>query len=438
MGAWFDVNCDGPHLRKSNDSRNWFGSMSATERRTFWACFCGWAVDALDFQIYALVMPTLVVLWGLSPRQAGLLGTSALLSSPLGGWIAGVLADRIGRARVLKIAIVWFATFAFLSGLTTSYSQLLVTRSLQGLGFGGEWVACTVLISEVIGTRIRGRAVGGVQSGWSVGYGTAVGLFAVLFTFAPPAQAWRLLFFLGLLPALVSLWICRKVEEPKIFKKSAGLSDEPSSSSLQIFKPYLVPRTILASVIATGALGGNYITLTWLPNYLKTVRNLSDLNTGAYLGVLIAGAFFGYYASGYLSDAVGRRWTFTITSISVIITIASYTLLPLGAEATLLLGFPLGFFQSGIVAGMGTTFAELFPTRVRATGQGFSYNAGRGLGSAMPALVGYFASSMPLGQAIGMCALLSYSLVLAGTVFLRETRGSDLETYAYQDQDEFA
>jgi sugar phosphate permease len=144
-------------------SSNWFSSMSARERSTFWACFFGWVLDAMDVQIYAVVMPTLITLWSLTKGQAGMLGTSALLVSSLGGWIAGILADRIGRAKVLKITIIWFAAFTFLSGFTNSYYQLLLTRSLQGLGFGGEWAAGAVLMSEVIDKRVRGRAVGSVQ-----------------------------------------------------------------------------------------------------------------------------------------------------------------------------------------------------------------------------------------------------------------------------------
>jgi len=433
-----DVNCDGSPLEKVNNSENWFSTMSATERRAFWASFAGWALDAMDFQIYAVVMPTLIALWGLSGSQAGMLATSPLLMSPVGGLIAGILADRIGRARVLRITIVWFATFAFLSGFTNSYNQLLVTRSLQGLGFGGEWVAGTVLIGEVISSRIRGRAVGSVQSGWSVGYGTAVMLFSILFTLLPASQAWRLLFFAGLVPALIVLWVCRNVEEPEIFKRTQSVleTERRRSNFLEIFQPYMIRNTLIASLLATGALGGNYITLTWLPAYFRTVRNLSDLNMGGYLGVHITGAFFGYFVSGYLSDVLGRRRTFVITSLSAAATIAIYTLVPLSGEAALLLVFPLGLFQSGIVAGMGATFAELFPTHVRASGQGFSYNAGRGLGSAMPVAVGYLSGSMQLGRAIGACALCSYALVLLATALLRETRGTELGMYDYQAQEE--
>ena len=137
----------------------WFFLLRETGRKTFWACFAGWALDAFDVQIYALVMPTLIALWGLSKGQAGALGTVALLMSAFGGWIAGVLADRIGRVRVLQITILWFAIFTGLSGLTSSYNELLVTRSLQGLGFGGEWAAGAILMAEVIAPQLRGRAV---------------------------------------------------------------------------------------------------------------------------------------------------------------------------------------------------------------------------------------------------------------------------------------
>lgn len=405
----------------------WFTTMSVRERRTFWTCFMGWGLDAMDVQLYALVMPTLIALWTLSKGEAGMLGTSALLVSSVGGWIAGILADRLGRARVLRLTIIWFATFTFLSGLTHSYTQLLVIRSLQGLGFGGEWAAGAVLIGEVIDKRIRGRAVGTVQSAWSVGYGAAVLLYILVFTYLRPAQAWRVLFFVGFLPALIVLRISREVEEPEVFRAiQPTLTHHRTLKFLEIFQPPLIHITLVASLLAAGALGGNYATLTWLPTYLKTVRNLSVPYTGAYLAVNICGSFLGYVSSAHLSDWLGRRRTFAITSLSAAITIAFYTLLPLSGAAVLWLGFPLGFFQSGIVAGMGATFAELFPTRVRATGQGFSYNTGRAIGSIVAAVIGYMAATVPLGRAIGVGAICSYAMVLVATALLPETRGKEL------------
>jgi len=406
----------------------WFTSMSQRERRTFWACFTGWTLDAMDVQLYAVVMPTLIGLWGMSQGQAGMLGTAALLFSSLGGWMAGILADRIGRAKVLRLTIVWFATFTFLSGFTNSFDQLLVTRSLQGLGFGGEWAAGAVLMGEVIDKRIRGRAVGSVQAGWSVGYGAAVLLFTVVFSLVSPELAWRILFFLGLIPAFFTLWIRRHVEEPEVFKEMrASAASRGTFQFFEIFRPPLLRRTVLASLLATGGLGGNYTILTWLPTYLRTVRQLSVLGTGGYLAVNICGSFLGYVCTAHLSDWLGRRKTFAITALCAAATVATYTLAPLNDTAVLLLGFPLGFFQSGIIAGMGATFAELFPTRVRATGQGFSYNTGRAVGSIVPAVVGFVGGNIGLGPAIGICAVCAYVVVLVATSMLPETRGQELE-----------
>jgi MFS family permease len=414
---------------------NWFTSMNVRERRTFAACFTGWALDAMDVQLYAVVMPTLIGLWAMSQAQAGTLATAALLFSSVGGWIAGILADRYGRVAVLRMTILWFAFFTFLSGLTQSYEQLLLTRSLQGLGFGGEWAAGAVLMSEIIDKRIRGRAVGTVQGGWSVGYGAAVLLFTVVFSVARPEVAWRYLFMLGLIPALLVLWIRRYVEEPDVFTSmKATTSERTPLQFVEIFGTALRRRTFLASLLAAGGLGGNYVTLTWLATYLKTVRGLSVLGTGGYLGINICGSFFGYVISAHLSDWLGRRRTFVLMACAAAVTVACYTLLPLSNTAVLLLGFPLGFFQSGIIAGMGATFAELFPTRVRATGQGFSYNTGRAVGSFVPTLVGVVAPSIGLGPAMGICSSSSYVLVLLAVAMLPETRGRELESTIVSEQ----
>jgi MFS family permease len=414
---------------------NWFTSMNVRERRTFAACFTGWALDAMDVQLYAVVMPTLIGLWAMSQAQAGTLATAALLFSSVGGWIAGILADRYGRVTVLRLTILWFAFFTFLSGLTQSYEQLLLTRSLQGLGFGGEWAAGAVLMSEVIDKRIRGRAVGTVQGGWSVGYGAAVLLFTIVFSIAQPEVAWRYLFMLGLIPALLVLWIRRYVEEPAVFTSMKATTTERTPLQfVEIFGTALRRRTFLASLLAAGGLGGNYVTLTWLATYLKTVVGLSVLGTGGYLGINICGSFFGYVISAHLSDWLGRRRTFVLMACAAAVTVACYTLLPLSNTAVLLLGFPLGFFQSGIIAGMGATFAELFPTRVRATGQGFSYNTGRAVGSFVPTLVGVVAPSIGLGPAMGICSASSYVLVLVAVAMLPETRGRELESTIVPEQ----
>lgn len=402
--------------------------MKVRERRTFWACFGGWALDAMDVQMYAVVIPTLIALWGMSQAEAGMLGTAALLASSAGGWIAGILADRYGRVTVLKVTIIWFSVFTFLSGLTNSFEQLLVTRTLQGLGFGGEWAAGAVLMSEVIDKKYRGRVVGSVQSGWSVGYGSAVLLFTLVFSIAPQEMAWRYLFFLGVIPAFFVVWIRRNVEDADMFREmKAAETGNKSFQFLEIFGPTLIWRTVLLTTLAAGGLGGNYVVLIWLRTYLSTNYGLSIIGTGGYLAVNIFGSFLGYLFTAHLSDYLGRRRTFMIMATAAGITVFAYTFLPLSYTVVLLLGFPLGFFQSGIIAGMGATFAEQFPTRVRGAGQGFSYNTGRAIGSFVPALVGVLAATnLGLGRSMGICAASAYAFVLLAAALLSETRGSDL------------
>src|SRR6201986_1930304 len=174
-----------------NDPRSWIRQLSAPERAAFVATFGGWMLDGMDVMVYSLVLPTIMVTFHISKGQAGLLSTATLLLSSLGGWLAGILADRFGRVQVLKLTIFWFAFFTFLSGFTQNFSQLLAVRGLQGLGFGGEWAVGAALMGETIRARFRGRAVGTVQAGWSIGWGLSVILFTILFSLIPHALAWR-------------------------------------------------------------------------------------------------------------------------------------------------------------------------------------------------------------------------------------------------------
>src|SRR5258708_26645208 len=181
----------------------WIRELSGQEKRTLIAAYGGWSVDAFDFMIYTFVIPTLMAAWGMSKGQAGLIATSSLLMSALGGWVAGALSDRFGRVRLLQITIVWFACFTFLCGFTRSFEQLLVARSLQGLGFGGEWAVGSVMIGEIIRAQHRGKAVGTVQSGWAVGWGAAELMFGVVFTLLPGHIVWLCLVWIRLAAAVL-------------------------------------------------------------------------------------------------------------------------------------------------------------------------------------------------------------------------------------------
>jgi len=406
----------------------WYRELAPNEKRTFWACFGGWALDALDVQIFSFAIPAIIAAFSITKADAGLIGTVTLVASAFGGWFAGMLADRVGRVRTLQITVVWFAFFTFLCGFAQSYSQLFVLRALMGLGFGGEWAAGAVLMGEVIRAQHRGKAVGSVQSGWAIGWGVAALLSTVLFTLLPQDTAWRALFWIGLLPAFLVFFVRRFVDDPPVFKAAQEriARGHPRASVLEIFSPAMIKTTILISLLTTGAQGGYYALFTRLPTYLKVERKLSVIGTGGYIGVVILGSFMGYLVSAYLADRIGRRANFILFAVCSVVTVIAYTLLPINDTMMLILGFPLGFFASGIFSGMGPFLTENFPTRVRGSGQGFTYNFGRGVAALNPTFVGLLSATLPLGQSIGVFALGAYGLVVIAALLLPETKGREL------------
>ena len=407
----------------------WLAELSSRERKTLIATFGGWAVDAIDVMVYIYVIPTLIAVWGMSKTQAGFIITVTVLASAIGGWLAGILADRYGRVRVLQLTVLWFAFFTFLCGFTNSYEQLLVTRALQGLGFGGEWAVGAVLIGEMIRPEHRGKAVGTMQSGWAVGWGAANILYILLYEMLPEAVAWRAMFWIGILPALLVFYIRKNVEEPEVFRATKDKVTQRGGHFLEIFSPTLLRTTLLASFMTTGMMVGYYAVFTWLPTFLKTERGLSIMNTGWYTMVVIVGSFIGYLVAAYLSDHIGRKKTFFIFATGSAIIAVLYTLIPISNTVMLFLGFPLGFFVSGNFSGCGPFLTELFPSRVRGSGQGFVYNFGRGLSAFTAPIVGAMSGGMPLGQSIGIVAVIGFAIVILTVSLFPETRGKELVAY---------
>jgi MFS family permease len=408
----------------------WVGDLKPEERRTFIAASGGWAMDAMDYMVFTFVIPTLLALWKISPGEAGLLGTVTLVVSAFGGWFAGMLADRFGRVRVLQVTILWFAFFTFLNGFAQGFGMLFTTRALQGLGFGGEWAVGSVLIGEMIAAEHRGKAVGAMQSTWAIGWGVAAILATLFLRYLPQDIGWRALFWVGLLPALLVFYVRRFVPEPKIFDETRRRAEAQGGRNLlEIFEPRLFYTTAFASLLATGAQGGYYAITTWLPTFLRNVRHLTILGSGWYLAIIIVGSFVGYLVSAWITDAVGRRASFVLFAVCSAATAVIYMALPINDAVMLALGFPLGFFASGIFSGMGSFMTELFPSRVRGSAQGFCYNFGRGVGALFPTAVGYLSQALGLGIAIGIFAVVAYVLVLIAVALLPETRGKQLLAY---------
>lgn len=407
----------------------WYRDLDPKGKKAFNAAFGGWGIDAFDFMVFSFVIPSFISLWGINRGQAGLLGTVTLLFSSLGGWAAGILADRYGRVKVLQGAIMWFSVCTLAIGFMQSFEQVFVLRALQGLGFGGEWAVGAVLIGEIVSEKNRGKAVGVVQSAWAVGWGTAAILYSLVFSLLPEQMAWRCLFWISVIPAFLVLYVRRNVAEPEVFVKAqdAKRNGAAKSSAWAIFSPSLLRTTVLAAVLCTGMQGGYYAMSTWLPTYLKVERHLSVLDTGGYLLVIILGSFCGYIGGAYLSDYWGRRRNFIVFSILSVVSIYLYLRLPLTNTQMLFLGFPLGFSGCGIFSGIGAYLTELYPSANRANGQGFTYNFGRGIGALFPSLVGLLSQSTSLATAIFIFSGAAYGAVLLMTLLLPETKGQALK-----------
>jgi MFS family permease len=302
----------------------------------------------------------------------------------------------------------------------------------MGFGFGGEWAAAAVLIGEVIRPENRGKAVGAMQSGWAVGWGIAALLATLLFYVLPSDFAWRVLFWIGVTPAILVFFIRRFVDEPPVFRATQSnlAAAGTGANFLEIFSPAMLQITLLTSLLATGAQGGYYAITTWLPTFLHDERKLTVLGTGGYLAVIIVGSLIGYWVSAWLADRIGRRANFILFAACSLVTVIVYTQLPVNDIAMLFLGFPLGFFASGIFSGMGPFLTELFPTRMRGSGQGFSYNFGRGIAALNPWFVGLLSKTLPLGQSIGVFAAIAYGILIIAALLLPETKGRVLTAEA--------
>ncbi|WP_410595325.1 MFS transporter [Amycolatopsis sp. lyj-23] len=400
---------------------DWFRTLGKRGRRAFAGAFGGYGLDSFDYQTLPLGLAAITAYFGISSGEAGLLGTTTLVVSAVGGVGAGMLADRIGRVRTLQITIAMYTVFTVLCGFAPNFETLLVFRALQGLGFGGEWAAGAALVAEYSQAKYRGRTVAFVQSAWAVGWGLSVIVYTVVFSVASDDVAWRIMFWTGVIPALLVLWVRKSVQDAPRAEERLK-TERPKGTLGKIFKGDLLRTTLFAALLATGVQGGYYTISTWLPSYLKKTRELTVIGTGGYLAFLITGAFVGYVCGGYLTDLLGRKKTFLTFALLSAALIVAYTQIPKGANGlVLVLGFPLGFSMSAIFSGFGAYLAELYPTALRGTGQGFTYNFGRAVGAIFPTVVGFLGA----GGAIVFGAL-GYGIAVLALLGLPETRGIEL------------
>ncbi len=423
------------------------------QRRTLLAASMGWALDAFDAMLYSLVLALLMRDLGMSKTLAGSLGTLTLLASGIGGVLFGFLGDRIGRKHALMASMLTYSVCSFASGLATSIAMLAVARFVLGLGMGGEWNTGATLVAETWPTEFRAKAISIVQSSWALGFAAAA-LVA-----GPVARyyGWRAVFFVGILPAVVTLWIQRSVPESEMWRERTSeakaqsetvdvrgpfdklragsegplFHGESGSSFALIFRPPYARHTFALLLFNFFGMFAWWGLFTWLPPYLSLPveqggRGFGVMGMTTLMVVLnLCGMFPGYASFGWVADHLGRRKAF------LVYTLVAAVLIPLYAAARsqgvlLVLGTFVAFFGTGIFSGSGIMGSEIFPTAVRARALGFTYNGARTLSSVAPLVIGRVGQTKGLSWAFYLCAA-GYLLAALMTTQLPETKGKRLE-----------
>ena len=418
-----------PSAASSNPPRSfrifdWPRDTTPAERSTLFAGGAGWMLDAMDVMLYSYVVATLIREFGIDKSTAGLLNSLMLVASAIGGLLFGVIADRIGRVRALMASILIYSLASAASGFSQTIPQLAVCRFILGLGMGGEWTTAAALIAETWRPAHRGKALGVMQSAYAIGEAIA----AVIFLIVLPRFGWRAVFFIGVLPAFLVLWIQRRVPESELWKRRA--SQQQRVSLRRLLDKDVLAKGFLATAMNAGAMFGYWGLFTWIPGYLSLPpsqggRGLSLATATTFILALCAGKWLGYALFGFFSDRFGRRKPYFLYLLIAAALVPLY-----GAARTplalLVLGPFIAFFGTGHFSGYAAIASELFPGEVRAAAMGLSYNIGRGLSAIAPFAVGALASRFGFASAF---LLLAGSFLIAALLALAlpETRGRQLD-----------
>lgn len=404
----------------------WWRVADARAHRSLVAASFGWMLDAFDVMLYSMVLASLMRDLGLTKAQGGALNSLTLLASAAGGLFFGLFADRYGRKRALMASVLLYSIFTGLCGLSQNLWQLAGFRILLGVGMGGEWASGAALVSETWPTECRNRAFAFMQSSWAVGFGAA----AVVTALVLPTWGWRAVFFVGVLPALFVLWIQRSVEEPEIWRQAkTAVTPASSMTFANLFSGPLAATTIAVTLMNACTMFGWWGLNTWVPAYLVLPPDqggvgLSTIGSSSIVFITQVGMWFGYVSFGFISDAIGRKRAYVtfVLVASVLLPIYGFTKNP---YALLGLGPFVAFFGTGYFSGFGALTAEIYPTSIRATAQGFTYNIGRIASAAAPFIVGSLAATRGFGVAFAMTGA-AFLLAAVAWIWIPETRGTEL------------
>ncbi len=391
-----------------NGLTSWLAESAPEQRRALMAASLGWMLDSMDVMIYALVLGEVQREMHLTAAASGAMMSATLLAAAVGGLAFGWIADRYGRVKALTWSMAGYSAATALCGLTHTAAELMVCRILLGLGMGGEWAAGAALVAETWPAQHRGKALALVQSAWAVGYALGAALVAVVM----PRFGWRAVFFAGVAPALIALWVQRRVREPEAWANTRTRRVPIA----ELFRGELGRSTLVCAAMNAAALFGWWGLFTWTPRFLSMPvamggRGLDIVATSGWTIVMQAGTFLGYVSFGYIADRFSRKWTY-IGYLLVAAALVPVFAFVRNADALLAIGPLVGFFGTGYFSGFSVITSELFPTHLRGSAMGFVYNIGRVTSAAGPYLVGRVSETG--GMSAALCVTSAAFLLAAG------------------------
>jgi MFS family permease len=403
---------------------SWWRAGSPDARRALIAAALGWMLDAFDVMLYALLLPSIIRDLGISTEIAGAIGSVTLLAAAGGGLMFGVIADRFGRTRALMASVFIYSVFTAACGFATTAVNLAACRILLGIGMGGEWASGAALVSESWPDEHRGKALGLMQSAWAIGYGLAAFVTMIVL----PRWGWRAVFLVGVLPAFLTLWVRRNVKEPDLWLRRRDATI-PRGNLGDIFAGGRLGLTIVVTLMNACTLFAWWGFNLWLPGYLSMPPSAGGIGLSAtrmswFIIAMQAGMWLGYVTFGYASDIIGRKRAYVSYLVAAAVLVAIYTTVHVPI-VLLLLGPLVAFFATGYFSGFGAVTAEIYPTSMRATAQGFTYNMGRVASAAAPFTVGTLAQTRGFDVALSITSVAFVAAAILWT-WIPETKGRTL------------
>ncbi|MDR5744180.1 MFS transporter [Caballeronia sp. LZ029] len=390
------------------------------------ASMLGYAMDGFDLLILGFMLPAIAADLHLTPAQSGALVTWTLAGAVAGGVVFGMLSDYFGRVRMLTWTILVFAVFTGLCALAQGYGDLLIYRTIAGIGLGGEFGIGMALVAEAWPARLRARVSSYVGIGWQMGVLAAALITPMLL----PVIGWRGMFAVGLLPAVVSFFVRRHVDEPALFTERRAAAKADTARKLPLRRLFDDARTARASlgviILCSVQNFGYYGLMIWLPSYLSKTFGYSLTKSGLWTAATVLGMAFGIWLFGLAADRFGRKPAFLVYQFGAVAMVFVYSSLTSPA-ALLIGGAVMGVFVNGMLGGYGALISEIYPTEARATAQNVLFNIGRAVGGLGPVAVGALAARYSFAVALAFLASIYLFDVVATLFLIPEKRGAELD-----------